>query len=240
MVLTYVLLECGVLVSWKSCALESIKQCPVMITCFLCIGFSKSASSSISSGFIYSLSLLHNIGFLPPLFLRKVLPTQGSIKYFCPVGCSPAYWSSILGFLIQAEWPINVPIFTLAYPKSSQVVQWWRIHLPSRKHRFNPWVRKIAWRREWNPFHYSCLENPMDRGAWWLQSMGSQRVGHDWSNLAHMHASCSILVKVLLIFPGPLKCPHFPSLSFAPMFSFLFCVLIALVQVSQSLLHCRF
>ena len=25
---------------------------------------------------------------------------------------------------------------------------------------------------------YSCLENSMDRGAWQLQSMGSQRVGH--------------------------------------------------------------
>ena len=31
-----------------------------------------------------------------------------------------------------------------------------------------------------NPFQYSCLENPMDRGAWCrLLSMGSQRVGHD-------------------------------------------------------------
>ena len=29
------------------------------------------------------------------------------------------------------------------------------------------------------PLHYSCLENPMDGGAWWLQSMGSLRVGHD-------------------------------------------------------------
>ena len=27
-----------------------------------------------------------------------------------------------------------------------------------------------------NPFQYSCLENPMDRG---VQSIGSQRVGHD-------------------------------------------------------------
>ena len=26
---------------------------------------------------------------------------------------------------------------------------------------------------------YSCLENSMGRGAWWLQSMWSQRVGHD-------------------------------------------------------------
>ena len=31
-----------------------------------------------------------------------------------------------------------------------------------------------------DPLQYSCLENPMDRGAW-LQSMGSQRVGHNWT-----------------------------------------------------------
>ena len=31
-----------------------------------------------------------------------------------------------------------------------------------------------------NPVQYSCLENPMDGGAWCrLLSMGSQRVGHD-------------------------------------------------------------
>ena len=30
-----------------------------------------------------------------------------------------------------------------------------------------------------NPLQYSCLENPMDRGAGGLQSMGSQRVGHN-------------------------------------------------------------
>ena len=30
----------------------------------------------------------------------------------------------------------------------------------------------------------SGLENPMDRGAWGLPSMGSHRVGHDWSDLA--------------------------------------------------------
>ena len=30
-----------------------------------------------------------------------------------------------------------------------------------------------------NPFQYSCLENPMDRGSW-RATMGLQRVGHDW------------------------------------------------------------
>ena len=30
-----------------------------------------------------------------------------------------------------------------------------------------------------SPLHYSCLENPMDRGACGLRFTGSQRVGHD-------------------------------------------------------------
>ena len=28
------------------------------------------------------------------------------------------------------------------------------------------------------PLQYSCLENPMDRGAWWTTIHRSQRVGH--------------------------------------------------------------
>ena len=30
-----------------------------------------------------------------------------------------------------------------------------------------------------NPHQYSCLENPMDQGAWQATIPGSQRVGHD-------------------------------------------------------------
>ena len=29
-----------------------------------------------------------------------------------------------------------------------------------------------------NPLQYSCLENPMDRGAWWATVHRVQRVGH--------------------------------------------------------------
>ena len=42
---------------------------------------------------------------------------------------------------------------------------------------FHPSVGKIPWRRHGNPCQYSCLENFMDRGAWQIRSMGSQRVG---------------------------------------------------------------
>ena len=30
-----------------------------------------------------------------------------------------------------------------------------------------------------NPLQYSCLENPMDRGAWWATVHGATRVRHD-------------------------------------------------------------
>ena len=30
-----------------------------------------------------------------------------------------------------------------------------------------------------NPVHYSCLGNPMDRGAWWATVHGVKRVRHD-------------------------------------------------------------
>ena len=30
-----------------------------------------------------------------------------------------------------------------------------------------------------NPLQYSCLENPMDRGAWWATVHGIARVGYD-------------------------------------------------------------
>ena len=44
---------------------------------------------------------------------------------------------------------------------------------------FSPTYKAQPWRREWHPLQYSCLENPKDRGAWWAQSMGLQRVRHD-------------------------------------------------------------
>ena len=34
------------------------------------------------------------------------------------------------------------------------------------RHRFDPWVKKILWRRKWQTLPVSCLENPKDRGAW--------------------------------------------------------------------------
>ena len=46
-------------------------------------------------------------------------------------------------------------------------------------------------RRQWNPLQYSCLEKPMDRGAWWAAVHG---VAKSWTRLSdftftfHFHA----------------------------------------------------
>ena len=39
-----------------------------------------------------------------------------------------------------------------------------------------------------NPLQYSCLENPMDRGAWRATVHRVQRVGQEGSNIARTHA----------------------------------------------------
>ena len=44
-----------------------------------------------------------------------------------------------------------------------------------------------------NLLQYSCLENPKHKGAWLLQSMGSQRVKHDWRDLATLKHICALI-----------------------------------------------
>ena len=46
----------------------------------------------------------------------------------------------------------------------------------------NPLDEKIPWRRKWNPLQYSCLENPMSRGAQWAAVQGVVRIRHDLAN----------------------------------------------------------
>ena len=73
--------------------------------------------------------------------------------------------------------------------RASQVTQ--RICLPSRRHRFDPWVGKTPCRRKWQPISVFLLENPMDRGAWQaMQFMGLQRARHNWATKQQTISDC--------------------------------------------------
>ena len=41
-----------------------------------------------------------------------------------------------------------------------------------KRRRFHPWVRKIPLKRKRQPTQYPCLENSMDKGAWWATVHG--------------------------------------------------------------------
>ena len=52
------------------------------------------------------------------------------------------------------------------------------------RHGFDPWVRRSPGGEHGNPLQYSCLENPMDRGAWWATE---HRVMKSQIHLMHTH-----------------------------------------------------
>ena len=58
----------------------------------------------------------------------------------------------------------------------------WRICLQCRKTRFDPWIGKIPWIREWQPNPvFLPGESPWTEEPGGLQSIGSQRVRHKWA-----------------------------------------------------------
>ena len=66
-----------------------------------------------------------------------------------------------------------------------------KTHLLMQRHKrggFHPWVGKIPWRRAWQPTPvFLPGESPWAEELSGLRSIGSQRVGHYWSDLAFTH-----------------------------------------------------
>ena len=74
--------------------------------------------------------------------------------------------------------------------------RWKEFSCQCRRHkslRFSHWVRKIPWRRKWQPTPVFFWEIPWTEESGRLQSMELQRVRHDWAtkhklSLAHFSA----------------------------------------------------
>ena len=64
---------------------------------------------------------------------------------------------------------------------ASLVLRQYRICLQRRRPGFNPWARKIQWRRAWQPTPvFLPGEFPWAEEPGQPQFMGSQRIRHDW------------------------------------------------------------
>ena len=58
----------------------------------------------------------------------------------------------------------------------------------------NPGLGRSPGEGNGNPLQYSCLENPMDGGAWWATVHGVQRLGHDWATSLSIYLDGSRLL----------------------------------------------
>ena len=77
--------------------------------------------------------------------------------------------------------------------------QWRRLNRSG----FDPWVEKILWRKAWQPTPvFLPGESPWTEEPGGLQSIGSQRGGHDWSDLARMHIFPSVMVYSITHYTG--------------------------------------
>ena len=83
-------------------------------------------------------------------------------------------------FTVWLLYDLNYILLGLIHRLPGWLKQWW-IHLQCRRPGLDPWVRKIPWRRVWQPTPiFLPRESPWTEEPGGLQSRRSQRVGHDW------------------------------------------------------------
>ena len=100
------------------------------------------------------------------------------IRFLCtPRIQTCQYWALL--FKVHSHIKYST-IFSLPLHLS---IAWWikqkRISLQCRRRGFDPWVRKIPWRREWKAIPV-ILPGELHGQRRLVGSMGSQRVGHNW------------------------------------------------------------
>ena len=103
--------------------------------------------------------------------LEKEMATHSSsLAWKIPWTEEPGRLQSMGSQRVGHDWATSLSLsLSLIYLGASQVAQWWSAcqYRRCRRHNFDPWVGKIPWcRKHSNSLQYSCLENPMDRGAW--------------------------------------------------------------------------
>ena len=67
-------------------------------------------------------------------------------------------------FTLISETPLSPLLFTTALQSLGTAIKYWR--------------------KQWRPLQYSCLENPMDGGAWWA---AVHEVTKSWTRLSNYH-----------------------------------------------------
>ena len=179
-------------------------------------------STFLRAGCLHKLfGILHKGFFSSPLFINSIiyLYQNGFMDIYLIFWVIIQYYLILLIKLFQL-WPLGALKSSCHTPfivVFEQFVKLWYIYINT------PWNHCGG---HGNPLQYSCLENPMDRGAWWATVHGSERIRHNWSDWACMEPpppTVNIFVtpqRFLMLFPSclsshtPYTTPRQPSICF--------------------------
>ena len=84
------------------------------------------------------------------------------------------------------------------------------------RHGFDTWVRKIPWRRDWQPTAVSLPGNSMDRGSWWaiVHRVAKSKTGlsSHTRNISYYLVQFSSVTQSCSALSDPMNCsmPGFP------------------------------
>ena len=96
-------------------------------------------------------------------------------------------WSDLAAAAVLNEWhptPVLLPGKSHGWRSLEGCSPWGRWGLDTTKQLHFHFSLSCIGEGNGNPLQCSCLENPRDRKPGGLPSMGSHRVGHDWSDAA--------------------------------------------------------
>ena len=119
-----------------------------------------------------------------------------------PSGATACQWrSQLAGATAHIKWPSPIAWLSWIWQSPSplaplSISHWFLLDFPIGANgkeftyqfrrpgrcRFNPWVEQIPGGRHGNPLQCSCQGNPWTEEPGRLQSIGSQRVGHNWTH----------------------------------------------------------
>ena len=124
-------------------------------------------------------------------WLFKLLNLRGCLRFWacfliCEMGMILSRWlvellwrlSVLIWFRVfRSVWHIALNYNQLLFLRASHITQW-KNNLPANAGDTGdmgliPGSVRFPWRRKWQPTPVFCLENPMDRVAWWAMVHGA-------------------------------------------------------------------
>ena len=160
---------CCCMRAFSSCGKQALpSSCGVQAS--HCGGFSYCRAQALGT---HRLQWLWHVGSIVIVHRRSCPAAYG---IFLEQGSNPASWSRQILYRCTTR-EAHIPLYICA-TSSLGLCRWCSGKISACQCRrtkrcsFNHWVKKIPGERNGNPLQHSCLENSMDRGAWWATDHG--------------------------------------------------------------------